>query len=565
MSTLKLNNLGELDIEGNDITYFAPVTNFVNENVNEEKLESDYSNFVEKLNYNDLLAQINEFDTEGKYIKFKYHQESTSFYHTIRNLNFNQQLQYFRSLVEIAKLQKNNNSQILWQIENFILCTEENDEKVRALIYEFSEDMKVYDRTSALQGLKQIILAGLTKRNKILAKPTKADFINKNQEVIDFAEVVLEAKSIDDIENRITNRIELIEQNREEEKHKLEQEQENKSQKRLIPRKKKKQQNVMKKDSPKEQIKSNLQKKYSGEDKKNKKKDYSVKGLKNLMFKNNKNTIISIIAMLFISLLVLLLPSISSGSDKDEEQKAQDQKINNKITTIYRDYVDGNKQKAHSKMFAIDYKKVPKKEDKKVYLNWLVEDEKYTKALDLNEDVAYTIGENINDKNIDQLKKINSNDKYKVLSFFIAGYEKDFQTMIEMQDSVDFNRKDIVNKLAQSYILTNQKSELENLVDKIEKDKGTSSKEYKNLNTAKQYYEDQNSELQDLRKERDKAKDDVKEKQQTVDKAKKKDKKDKKEDLDDARDKLNNAEDRYDKAYNEVLNTKSDDAIPDDN
>ena len=42
--------------------------------------------------------------------------------------------------------------------------------------------------------------------------------------------------------------------------------------------------------------------------------------------------------------------------------------------------------------------------------------------------------------------------------------------------------------------------------DKIEKDKDTSSQEYKNLNTAKQYYEEQNTELKDLRKERDKAK-----------------------------------------------------------
>lgn len=565
MSTLKLNNLGELDVEGNDITYFAPVTNFTNESVTTVKLEHDYSNFIDKLNYNDLLAPINEITAEGKYIQFKYHLESSSFYYTIRNLDFEQQLQYFRSLVEIAKIQKSYNIQILWQVENFILSTEENDEKIRALIYDFSDDMKVYDRTTALQGLKQIILCGLTKRNKILAKPNKADFINKNQDIIDFAELVLEAQSIEEIEDKITNRIEVIEQNKEREQQRLEEEQKNKSNSKMFFFKKNKKPKTLKKESPKDVIKSNLQRNYNGENKKSKKKDFSVNGLKNLMFKDGKSTIISLIIIFFIMFIIMIMPSVSQSSEKDKEQKIQNEKINKKITSLYRDYIDGNKQKAHQKMFAIDYKKVPNKKDKDIYLKWLVEDEKYTKALDLNKNVAYTIGENINDKNIDQLKKINSNDNYKVLSFFIAKHDKDFQTMIEMQNSVDLKRKDVANNLAQSYILTNQKSELDSLVKKIEKKKDSSSTEYKNLNTAKQYYEDQNDELQDLRKDRDKAKEEVKGLQKSYEKSDKKDKKSKKKDLDRSRDKLNNAEKRYDKAYKDILDTKLEDAIPSDN
>lgn len=565
MSTLKLNNLGELDVEGNDITYFAPVTNFTNESVTTGKLEHDYSNFIDKLNYNDLLAPINEITAEGKYIQFKYHLESSSFYYTIRNLDFEQQLQYFRSLVEIAKIQKSYNIQILWQVENFILSTEENDEKIRALVYDFSDDMKVYDRTTALQGLKQIILCGLTKRNKILAKPNKADFINKNQDIIDFAELVLEAQTIEEIEEKITNRIEVIEQNKEREQQRLEEEQNNKSNSKIFFFKKNKKPKTLKKESPKDVIKSNLQRNYNGENKNSKKKDFSVNGLKNLMFKDGKSTIISLIIIFFIMFIIMIMPSVSQSSEKDKEQKIQDEKINKKITSLYRDYIDGNKQKAHQKMFAIDYKKVPNKKDKDIYLKWLVEDEKYTKALDLNKNVAYTIGENINDKNIDQLKKINSNDNYKVLSFFIAKHDKDFQTMIEMQNSVDLKRKDVANNLAQSYILTNQKSELDSLVKKIEKKKDSSSAEYKNLNTAKQYYEDQNDELQDLRKDRDKAKEEVKGLQKSYEKSDKKDKKSKKKDLDRSRDKLNNAEKRYDKAYKDILDTKLEDAIPSDN
>jgi hypothetical protein len=201
----------------------------------------------------------------------------------------------------------------------------------------------------------------------------------------------------------------------------------------------------------------------------NQKKDFSFKGIKNAMFKNTKNTIITIVVMLLVVFLIMVMPNLANNNSKDKEQKAQNQKINNKITTIYSDYVNGKEKTAHQKMFAINYKKIPNKKDKNIYLDWLVKDQKYTKALDLNENVAYRIGENINDKNIDQLKKINSNDKYKVLSFFIASQEKDFQTMIEMQNAVDLKRKDVTNKLAQSYILTNQKSELDKLIKKIRK------------------------------------------------------------------------------------------------
>lgn len=562
MSTLKINNQGEIDIEGNDITYFAPVTNFSNHQVDIEKLKKDYMQFFETVNYSEVLAQVNEFQTEGKYIKFLYHQESTSSYHSIRNLSFSQQLSYFRSIVEVAKLQEKYDMQVLWNLENFLLCTEENDERVKALLYEFNDDMKIYDKTSALDGLKRMIILGLTNLKSFLVKPSRADFINKNQEVIEFAEAVLESKSIENIESNIRTRIDILDQQREEQQRKLAEENQNKKKTKLLPKRKKKQE--LQKQSPKEQIKENLknQSKTKNEDDK-KKKDFSFKGIQNAMFKNTKNTIITIIIMLLIVFLVMLMPSMANNNSKDKEQKAQEQKINNKITTIYRDYVKGDEKKAHQKMFALNYKKIPNKKDKQVYLDWLVKEQKYTKALDLNKDVAYTIGENINDKNVDQLKKINSNDKYKILSFYIADQEKDFQTMIEMQNAVDLKRKDVANKLAQSYVLTNQKSELDKLISKIEKDKDTSSLEYKNMNRAKQYYEDSNEELKDLKEERDKAKDDVEQAQKDVDKAGKKDKKNKEKQLDSARDSLQNAEKRYDKTYNDIINTKNDEAISD--
>ena len=118
MSTLKVNHFGELEVIGNNLVYFSPVTEFNNSNVTTEKLKEDYSKFMDKLNYTELLAPINEFTESGKFMEFHYQQENTAFYHTIRNLDFEKQLKYFRSIVEIANIQKKYDTQILWQIFN---------------------------------------------------------------------------------------------------------------------------------------------------------------------------------------------------------------------------------------------------------------------------------------------------------------------------------------------------------------------------------------------------------------------------------------------------------------
>lgn len=570
MSTLKVNHFGEIEVTENDLVYFSPVTEFNNSNVTTDKLKKDYSNFIDKLNYTDFLAPINEFAENGKFVEFHYHQENTAFYHTIRNLDFDKQLNYFRSIIEIAKIQEKNNVQILWQIDNFIISHEEKDEKVRALLYEFSDDFKVYDNTDALTGMKHLILMGLTKLNSIIGKPNKADFINKSDDVIDFAETVLQSENIDDINTDINNRIEIIEQKKEEERKKIEKQQEEKQQKKkFFKGSNKKSKNKPKNPknetlSPKEQIRQNLKKQYKGnvkDDQTKGKRDFSIRGIKNSMFSSKKNTIITIALMLAIVILVMTLPSMMNGHSKDKAQEEKEQKANNKLTAIYRNYINGDKNKAHQEMLALNYKDIPKKEDKNVYLDWLIDEKKYTKALDLDKNVAYKIGSKLNKDNIDSIKSINAKDNYKILTFYIADYDDKYQTVIENEKYVDLKRKDVANKLTQAYMLTNQEEELDKKIDKLRDDKGTSSKEYKNLNSAKQFYDTNNDELKDKIEEKQKASDELDKAKKAYDKAGKSKKNEKQKDVDRAEEKLEHANERYKKAYDKIVDTKPSDAI----
>lgn len=93
------------------------------------------------------------------------------------------------------------------------------------------------------------------------------------------------------------------------------------------------------------------------------KRDFSISGIKNSMF-SSKNTIITIALMLAIVILVMTLPSMMNGHSKDKAQEEKEQKANNKLTAIYRNYINGDKNKAHQEMLALNYKDIPKKKIK---------------------------------------------------------------------------------------------------------------------------------------------------------------------------------------------------------
>lgn len=76
---IKINHFGEIDVTEDDLVYFSPVTEFNNINVEPDELKRDYSSFIDHLNYNELLAPINDITSKGKYIEFHFHQENTTF------------------------------------------------------------------------------------------------------------------------------------------------------------------------------------------------------------------------------------------------------------------------------------------------------------------------------------------------------------------------------------------------------------------------------------------------------------------------------------------------------
>ncbi|WP_432721674.1 hypothetical protein [Staphylococcus shinii] len=559
---IKINRNGEMEFNQNEVSYFATVSNFKRPTVTAEDLSDSYEKMLDELNYSDSVAHIVNIRAVGKYIYFDYVQNETSSFQTIRSFPFEKQMQFFRSLVDIGKLQKEKGTQILWKTDNFLISHEEGNERIKAILHSFG-DFKVYDNTDEFVGVRKIILSALTKLNNITGKPNRADFINKSDEVISFAEELFTSNDLNDIELVIQAKLDEFDRQREEreeeERLKLE-EKSNKKGKFFNKKKTKLKEDTPKRLSSKEYLKQNLNKSVDSNSDKPKKK-FSLTNIKKWLFSSPLNMGIFIVALLVMFLLVNTIASNSSGKSEDEKQLKQERKVKNETLNVYQEYINGNKKKAHDKFANMKYNELPTKEDKKIYVKWLIEDEKYTRALKLDNDVAYELGNKINKDNIDDIKKINGNNSNKVLTFFIASYDKDFQTQIDLANDVNLKDENVANKLAQAYTLSNQEDEFESFIKKKEKELDSDDKALKNLHSTKQYYSNEKMEYEDDKKEMDKAKKEVSEKSKAVDKAKKKDKSKAKDELKNAREQLKSAEDKYDESYNEILNTTSNEAI----
>lgn len=559
---IKINRNGEMEFNQNEVSYFATVSNFKRPTVTAEDLSDSYEKMLDELNYSDSVAHVVNIRAVGKYIYFDYVQNETSSFQTIRSFPFEKQMQFFRSLVDIGKLQKEKGTQILWKTDNFLISHEEGNERIKAILHSFG-DFKVYDNTDEFVGVRKIILSALTKLNNITGKPNRADFINKSDEVISFAEELFTSNDLNDIELVIQAKLDEFERQREEreeeERLKLE-EKSNKKGKFFNKKKPKLKEDTPKRLSSKEYLKQNLNKSVDSNSDKPKKK-FSLTNIKKWLFSSPLNMGIFIVALLVMFLLVNTIASNSSGKSEDEKQLKQERKVKNETLNVYQEYINGNKKKAHDKFANMKYNELPTKEDKKIYVKWLIEDEKYTRALKLDNDVAYELGNKINKDNIDDIKKINGNNSNKVLTFFIASYDKDFQTQIDLANDVNLKDENVANKLAQAYTLSNQEDEFESFIKKQEKELDSDDKALKNLHSTKQYYSNEKMEYEDDKKEMDKAKKEVSEKSKAVDKAKSKDKSKAKDDLKNAREQLKSAEDKYDESYNEILNTTSNEAI----
>ncbi|SFS99947.1 hypothetical protein [Paenibacillus sp. 453mf] len=203
-----VNKYGEIEVVGNEVHYSIPLSYTDFDSLDE--LETVYKQkgislaaFKNYLFAHDITLVTNR-------LVFTYFLEDMKSFFYLRQLYFEDQIYYFRSFIELAK--NNPNTAILWDKNN--LFVDLTDSKIKALVFEF-DGHRLYSTPPTLDGLKEVILLSLTTLYRVLGKPRLIDFIDQRDKVIRFAEQVLRASSVQEVERVLEETIVNVERQEE--------------------------------------------------------------------------------------------------------------------------------------------------------------------------------------------------------------------------------------------------------------------------------------------------------------------------------------------------------------
>lgn len=518
-----LNRFGEIDFNKNEALFTIPLLRLGTEEI--QILEENYRTKIKEMDYQDTFVYANHISSIRDRLQMSFDLTGSVDFNHLHKLTFPELLPYLKTILEIARTDTN----VLWEKNNFIVDL--NEKRVKSILFEF-KDFTIYKIDTPLDGLKEIILLALTKVERILGKPKRSDFIIKTDQVIQFAEDILRAGSLDDIERILSSyqrEIEYEELRRQEE---LEEKRKNNKFKILAAKLKKPKKEV----SAEEKIKKELnQEKETKTPEKVEKKSFTEK------MTSPKGMLITI-AVVFVGIAFYIVGDFDeekSVEASEEEELAQEIRQQNEIMDAYRSYISGSEEEieyAYTKLDEIGYDNL-QEEDKNILINWYMEQGQYTKAISVDENAAYTIGNHFfeEENGLASLQEIASSvEENQVLSFDIALMQNQYQTMID-NNNIKFDERR-AKKIVESYIMTNQMEELENFMDSIKDDEVSYENVYKYYDRLTENF----SEKRELINEQEQLEESIEELENKIEKEKNKDdKKDLNKEKDSLEDDLN--------------------------
>ena len=209
-----LNKYGEIEVERNEVKYTIPIA--YTEANDLEELEQAYLKKGKDLMDNSLYLFAHDLQMVRNRYTFTFHLDEMKAYHYIRQLQFEEQVYYFQWLIELAK--KADDTPVLWDKNNMLIDL--TDGKIKTFVFGFPNHPLYYTQ-STIDGLKEMILLGMTTLHRVMGKPRRIDFIDQREKVIRFAEELLRSKDIEEIEQLLNDTTLEIEKELEIERERL--------------------------------------------------------------------------------------------------------------------------------------------------------------------------------------------------------------------------------------------------------------------------------------------------------------------------------------------------------
>lgn len=459
-----LNRFGEIDFNKNEALFTIPLLRLGTEEV--ETLEESYRQKIKEIGFKDTFVYANHISSIRDRLQLSFNLAGSVDFNHLHKLNFKEILPYLQTAIEIAKVDVN----VLWEKNNFIIDLEEK--RIKAILFEF-DNFIIYKNDEKLDGLKEIILLSLTKVDRILGKPKRSDFLEQTDNVIQFAEDILRAVNIEDIERIIYSYVRQIEY----EELRIEQEAKDKRESSKMTAFMAKFQTSKKELSPEETIKNELNKNFEGT---------TNKKVENKSFMDKMTSpkgMLLTIGIIFVSIVVYVVGDFgneNSAKASEEETLSKEVKQQEEVLEAYRLYIDGtdeNIQSAYARLDNVGYNNLSKK-DKSVLIDWYLEQEQYTKAIATDVGATYKIGDKLSsaEDGLEKLEEIAGNiEENEILKFDIALMKNQYQIMIENSDIKYNDRR--AKKIIEAYVMTNQIEEMNGFLESF-KEKDEKSYEY---------------------------------------------------------------------------------------
>src|SRR5699024_5523870 len=139
-----------------------------------------------------------------------------------------------------------------------------------------------------------------------------------------------------------------------------------------------------------------------------------------------KGMLVTLATVIVIGMVVIVAENATSGKADaltNAEERVEQQED---LLEVYRIYAnagdDKEREKAYAKIDALGYDNLPQ-EDQKILIDWYIKQDKMVKALTMDENSAYQIGNIMVDRDdgLDKLKEVSTQiDGNKVINFDIA-------------------------------------------------------------------------------------------------------------------------------------------------
>lgn len=462
---LIFNDYGELIMNDNELRFKTKLSN-----LDYKDVDVVISNYKAMLNKHYILSDyfINAYDVQQQshYMSLIYDASNHKDFYKMRDLNFKDKIYLYNDLIEIAKFSEKENINILWNPLNFYIDIDNN--KIKGLLFEFYP-LTIPKDNQNLEGIKNIIIHSLTVVEKRLGKPRYDDFIEKDKYIIEYVEKLLSANSIIAIEKLTKETVQHIEEEEAKERAELIAKQENRKIK--IPKLNK----TIENHDPLEEKRRRIKKQLLSNSKTGNTNNFNSDDDNKLSFGQKLKRFsqstkgIATMGVIFLFVMAMYLTTDGFAMENKEEEPEESVLANQleqeeTIKNIYREYVNGDEALAREKLTGLDYDKL-QAEDQDLFLDFLIEDEYYTRALSLSDDSAYKIGSIINDENVTEIQRVADSEENPQLNFYLAMYNQNFQNAIDYAGELRRIDKQTALDIAKAYYLTNQREELANYID----------------------------------------------------------------------------------------------------